>query len=258
VAQEKSRHLPKSSQFTVPLTTQIKTAVIRQYQILWGDRATFVIKQATTIVLSLATGSLFYDAPDTTNGLFTKGGTLFLSVIVFGLMAMSEVTDSFSGRPVLAKHKDFALYHPAAFCFAQIAADVPIIAAQVCSFSLIMYFLVGLEQTAGAYFTYWIILFSLSMAMTALFRMIGAVFQKFDDASKVSGLLVSALITYAGYMIPKTEMHPWFVWIYWINPFAYGFEALMANGMFNPSIQDIIRLTLFCRVQREGYTLRNS
>lgn len=258
VAQEKSKHLPKSSQFTVPLTTQIKTAVIRQYQILWGDRATFVIKQALTIVLSLVTGSLFYDAPDTTNGLFTKGGTLFISVIVFGLMAMSEVTDSFSGRPVLAKHKDFALYHPAAFCFAQITADVPIIAAQVCSFSLIMYFLVGLEQTAGAYFTFWIILFSLSMSMTALFRMIGAAFQGFDDASKVSGLLVSMLITYAGYMIPKTEMHPWFVWIYWINPFAYGFEALMANGMFNPSIHDVTKLTIILRVQRKAYTLRNS
>lgn len=24
-------------------------------------------------------------------------------------------------------------------------------------------------------------------------------------------------------------MHPWFVWVYWINPLAYGFEALMAN-----------------------------
>lgn len=24
-------------------------------------------------------------------------------------------------------------------------------------------------------------------------------------------------------------MHPWFVWIYWINPLTYGFEALLAN-----------------------------
>jgi ABC-type multidrug transport system ATPase subunit len=236
VAKEKSRHLPKSSQFTVPLGKQVSTAIRRQYQILWGDRATFVIKQALTIVLSLVTGSLFYQSPNTTAGLFTKGGTLFIAVLSFGLMAMSEVTDSFSGRPVLAKHKDFALYHPAAFCIAQITADVPIIAAQVTSFSLIIYFMVGLKQDAGAFFTFWILLFALSMCMTALFRLIGASFEKFDDASKVSGFLVSALITYAGYMIPKKGMHPWFVWIYWINPLAYGFEALMANGRFiNPS-----------------------
>lgn len=257
VVQEKSQHLPKSSQFTVPLIEQITTAIRRQYQILWGDRATFIIKQTLTIVLSLTTGSLFYQAPDTSNGLFVKGGTLFISVLAFGLMAMSEVTDSFSGRPVLAKHKDFALYHPAAFCFAQIAADIPIIASQVTSFSLIIYFMVGLTQTAGAYFTYWILLFTLSLCMTALFRMIGAAFDGFDDASKVSGFLVSALITYAGYMIPKTGMHPWFVWIYWINPLAYGFEALMANGTFSPSLP-YTATNLLHRVQRENHPMRHT
>lgn len=229
VAAEKSRHLSKNSPYTVPLGKQVTTAIRRQYQILWGDRATFVIKQALTILLSLVSGSLFYNSPGTSAGLFTKGGTLFISVLSFGLMAMSEVTDSFSGRPVLAKHKEFALYHPAAFCFAQITADIPIIACQVTNFSLIIYFMVGLKTTAGAFFTFWIVLFALSICMTALFRLVGAAFDSFDDASKISGFLVSALIMYSGYMIPKKEMHPWFVWIYWINPLAYGFEALMAN-----------------------------
>lgn len=231
VAMEKSQRLPKNSQFTVPLGKQITTAVRRQYQILWGDRATFVLKQLLTIILSFVTGSLFYQAPSTSAGLFSKGGTVFISVISFGLIALSEVTDSFSGRPVLAKHKDFALYHPAAFCLAQITTDIPIVIAQVTSYSLIVYFLVGLKQDAGAFFTFWIVLISLSICMTALFRLIGSAFDKFDDASKISGFLVMALISYSGYMIPKTAMHPWFVWIYWINPLAYGFESLMANGM---------------------------
>jgi ABC-type lipoprotein export system ATPase subunit len=65
--------------------------------------------------------------------------------------------------------------------------------------------------------------------MTALFRMIGAAFPNFDSASKVSGFAVTALILYCGYQIPKPTMHPWFVWIYWINPLSYGFESLMSN-----------------------------
>lgn len=246
VATEKSRHLPKNSEFTVPLGKQISTAVMRQYQILWGDRATFIIKQAFTIVLALMTGSLFYNTPDTSSGIFGKGGTLFISVLTFGLMALSEVTDSFSGRPVLAKHKEFAFYHPAAFCLAQITADIPIIASQVTTFSLIVYFMVGLKQNAGAFFTYWVLLFSVSICMTSLFRLIGAAFDKFDDASKISGFTISALIMYSGYMIPKTAMHPWFVWIYWINPLAYGFEALMASGMLWTTF---LLFMLICRFQ---------
>jgi ABC-type multidrug transport system permease subunit len=35
--------------------------------------------------------------------------------------------------------------------------------------------------------------------------------------------------TFIGYQQPKPDMHPWFVWIYWINPLSYGFESLMGN-----------------------------
>lgn len=38
-------------------------------------------------------------------------------------------------------------------------------------------------------------------------------------------------------MIPKAEMHPWFVWIYWINPLAYGFQALLANEFHDTIIE---------------------
>lgn len=80
---------------------------------------------------ALIGGSLFYNAPANSGGLFTKGGAIFLALLYNSLLAMSEVTDSFAGRPVLTKHKAFAFYDPAAFCIAQIAADVPIILIQV-------------------------------------------------------------------------------------------------------------------------------
>lgn len=34
---------------------------------------------------------------------------------------------------------------------------------------------------------------------------------------------------YSGYMIHKPQMHPWLVWIFWIDPLAYAFDALLSN-----------------------------
>lgn len=116
---DKHPSLPKKSPLTVGFLEQVKACVKRQYQILWGDKATFLIKQGSTFAQALIAGSLFYNAPDNSGGLFLKGGALFLALLYNSLLAMSEVTESFSGRPVLAKHKGFALFHPAAFCFAQ-------------------------------------------------------------------------------------------------------------------------------------------
>ena len=229
VDHDKSKRLGKKSPYTVSFIAQIRACVKRQYQILWGDKATFFIKQGSVLVQALVAGSLFYSAPANSSGLFIKGGALFFSLLFNALLAMSEVTDSFSGRPILAKHKAFAFYNPAAFCIAQIATDVPILLFQVSIFSLILYFMVGLKLTAGAFFTYWFIIYLTTFVMTACFRAIGAAFPTFDAASKLSGFLISAFITYIGYEIPKPAMRPWFVWIYYIDPLAYGFEALLGN-----------------------------
>jgi ATP-binding cassette subfamily G (WHITE) protein 2 (SNQ2) len=202
----------KNQPYVVNFSTQLKTATQRQYSIIRGDMSTLFIKQASNIIQALTSGSLFYMAPDNSLGLFIKSGALFVSLLFNSLLAQSEVTDSFAGRPILAKHKSFALHHPAAFCLAQIITDIPILIFQVSAFSLILYFMVDLTRTADAFLTFWFIIFSTAMCVTALFRAIGAAFPTFDAATKVSGLLVSTFLLYSGYMIPKTEMHPWFVW----------------------------------------------
>lgn len=212
IQSEKHKSLPRTSQRTVSFRAQVRAAVTRQYQIIRGDKATFFIKQTSTLAQALVSGSLFYKAPADSTGLFSKSGALFLALLFNSLLAMSEVTSSFMGRPVLAKHKRFALYHPAAFCIAQIAADIPILLFQVSHFSLVLYFMVGLKMEAVAFFTFWGIVFATTMCMTALFRAIGACFSTFDSASKLSGFSISSLTTYTGYMIQKRSMHPWFIW----------------------------------------------
>ncbi|KAM3502005.1 hypothetical protein MY10362_005152 [Beauveria mimosiformis] len=229
VAREKHKGVRASSPVTADFLTQVKAATTRQYQILWGDKATLFMKQGATVIQALLGGSLFYSAPDNSAGLFLKGGALFFSILYNALLALSEVTDSFTGRPILAKHRSFALYNPAAVVIGQVVADLPLLLFQVSQFGLILYFMVGLKMTAGAFFTYLAINYTTALSMTSFFRVVGAAFSTFDAATKVSGLSIVALFVYMGYMIIKPEMHPWFSWIFWINPVAYAFDALLSN-----------------------------
>lgn len=88
ISLDKSRHLPKSSPMTVSFGAQVQACVSRQYQIIWGDKATFIIKQSSTLVQALIAGSLFYNAPANSNGLFIKGGALFLSLLYNALLSV--------------------------------------------------------------------------------------------------------------------------------------------------------------------------
>ena len=167
VAFEKTTHQPKKSPFTTGFGTQVLACTRRQYQILWGEKSTFLIKQILSLVMALIAGSCFYNAPQTSAGLFTKGGAVFFSLLYNTIVAMSEVTESFKGRPVLIKHKAFAFYHPAAFCLAQITADFPVLLFQCTIFSVVLYWMVGLKATAAAFFTFWIILFTTTLVSSS-------------------------------------------------------------------------------------------
>lgn len=168
VRQLKDQKLPDSSPMTVGFISQAKACVKRQYQIVLGDKPTFLIKQLSMIVQALIAGSLFYNASDDSSGLFIKSGAVFIALLCNSLVSMSEVTDSFTGRPVLLKHKSFAMYHPAAFCIAQIAADIPVILLQVSTFSVVEYFMVGLTASAGHFFTFWVLLVSITIVSVVL------------------------------------------------------------------------------------------
>jgi ABC-type multidrug transport system ATPase subunit len=235
-AREKQKGVPERSPVTANFLTQVMAATTRQYQIMWGDKSTLFMKQGATLIQALLGGSLFYNAPDNSAGLFLKGGALFFSILYNALIALAEVTDSFTGRPILAKHRSFALYDPAAVCIAQIIADLPITAFQVTQFGLVLYFMVGLKTTAAAFFTYLVTNYLTALSMTAFFRLVGAAFPTFDAATKVSGLSIVSLFVYMGYMIIRPEMHPWLDWIFWINPMGYGFEALLGNEFHNQEI----------------------
>lgn len=61
---------------------------------------------------------------------FLRGGAIFLSLLFPTVGTLSETTASFEGRAILAKHKGFSLYRPAALFFAQVSEVVPAIGRQ--------------------------------------------------------------------------------------------------------------------------------
>jgi ATP-binding cassette subfamily G (WHITE) protein 2 (SNQ2) len=196
-------------------------------------------RQATTLLQALTAGSVFYAIPDTTGGLFLRGGVIFLSILQPSLISLSETTNAFSGRAVMAKHKAASMYRPSAVFLAATLGDLPIFFVQLTIFSLIIYFMAGLKMTAGGYFTYFAFVYFCTLTTTAFFRWIGYSFGTFNNASKVSGFMFSVIVTYAGFIIYTPSMKPWFGWIRWINPLYYSVEALLASELEGLQLQCI-------------------
>ncbi|CAO3694119.1 unnamed protein product [Rhizopus stolonifer] len=91
--------------------------------------------------------------------------------------------------------------------------------------------MMGLNLTAGRFFTFFIVLFFTNMCMNGFFRFFGAITSSFFLATQITGVLLIAITSYTGYTIPYNKMHPWLFWIYYINPITYAYKALLSNEM---------------------------
>ncbi|KAK4056102.1 hypothetical protein OIO90_002833 [Microbotryomycetes sp. JL221] len=229
VQREKHKYAIKREPHTVSFGRQVKASIVREAQQRWGDKWTFWARQGTTLIQSLIAGSTFYMAPQTTAGLFTRGGVIFLSLLFPSLISLAETTSAFENRGVLAKHKAFSMYRPSAVVMAQTLADIPIFIPQLAIFCVVIYFMSGLKMEAGAFFIYYLFVFVTTLSTAAFFRFIGNSFSTFNNASKVSGLMFSILVTMAGYIIPIPAMKGWIAWFRYVNPVFYAFEAVMSS-----------------------------
>ncbi|KAG0215682.1 hypothetical protein BGX28_008928 [Mortierella sp. GBA30] len=229
--QQKQKHVSVETPYTINFIGQVKALTVRQYQLTRGDMASLISRYATIVIKAIIVGSVFYLLPLTAAGAFTRGGVLFFSLLFNALVSQAELPMAMQGRPILYKHKGFAMYRPAAFAISQIVTDIPLLIVQIVLYAIVLYFMAGLQRTFVKWLLFCMILILCALCMTAFFRMWAALSPTFDAASRNSGLLLLAMILYSGYMIPYQKMHPWFIWIFWINPLAYGFKALISNEM---------------------------
>ncbi|KAI8876069.1 hypothetical protein K501DRAFT_201265, partial [Backusella circina FSU 941] len=221
----------KRSPFVASYYQQVKALTIRQSQLIYGDKGALVSRFGGVIVKGLIMASVFYMMPKNAEGAFSRGGAFLFSLLFNALIAQSELAAFMQGRRVLEKHKHFALYHPSAFYIAQVIVDLPLALSQVMIFELCVYFIMGLVLEAGRFFSFFIILVMTNMCMNGFFRFWGAVSPNFFTASQLSSILLIAALIYSGYQIPYVQMHPWLSWIYWINPLAYGYKALISTEL---------------------------
>ncbi|CEP07548.1 hypothetical protein [Parasitella parasitica] len=229
--QEHQKRAPKSSPYIASFYQQVKALTIRQYHLLIKDKPALISRYGTILIQSLITASCFFSIPKDGSGAFSRGGAIFFSVMFNALVSQTELVNFLMGRPILEKHKQYALYRPSAFYVAQVVMDIPYALVQVLLFELCAYFIMDLNLTAGSFFTFFITLFFVNMCMNGFFRLFGALTSSFFLATQVAGVVFISIIIYCGYVIPYPDMHPWLSWIYWISPIAYGYKTLLINEM---------------------------
>lgn len=224
---------PKKSPYTVSFDMQVRYLMQRNIWRMKGDPSVPLFMVVSNVIVSVLIATLFGKIPATTGGFYHKTAVLFFATLFNAFCSLLEVFSLYEARPVVEKHKKFALYRPAADAVASIITDLPTKFLISVGFNFILYFIVDLRRSAGHFFFYWLVNFTCTLSMSHIFRTIGAATTSLQQAMTPASILLFTLVVFTGFVIPPNDMHGWCRWINYIDPVAYAFEALVANEFHN-------------------------
>ena len=224
-----ANHVSSKSPYTVSFFMQVKYIMRRNYLRFKGDPSIPISSVAGQLIMALIMGSVFYNLDLTTGSFFSRTTGLFFAVLFNALSSMLEIIAIFEARPIVEKHKKYALYRPAADALAGIITELPVkLLLSVC-FNVTFYFMVNFRRNPGNFFFYWLMCAVCTLVMSHIFRSLGAIYTTLAGAMTPATVVFLASMIYAGFVIPTPNMLGWSRWINYINPVGYVFESLMVN-----------------------------
>lgn len=184
-------------------------------------------------VMALILGSMFFNLKNDTSSFYYRSGVIFFALLFNAFASQLEVLTIYDERPVVEKQNRYAFYHQSAQAISSYMIDLPYKIVNMFVFNIIIYFMANLRREPGAFFFFCLTTFISTLAQSAIFRMLASITRTAGQAMVPSAVLGLGLMIYTGFTTPPEYMPGWSRWMGYINPLAYGFEALMANEYHN-------------------------
>jgi ABC-type multidrug transport system permease subunit len=108
-------------------------------------------------------------------------------------------------------------------------AELPHLLFYTAVFGTVSYWMVNFNPGVDRFFFFLLILIVTCMAAQAIGMFIASLVPTQQIAFAVAPLAITLLMIFAGFYINVASIPPWFIWVYWLSFFHYGFEALILN-----------------------------
>jgi ATP-binding cassette, subfamily G (WHITE), member 2, PDR len=154
-----------SSPYTLSYLSQVRLCLWRAYKILLNDPTITLVQLGANFVQFLVVGSIFYNLPMTAESLFSRGVTIFSSLVLNSIASVLEILTLYSKRPVVEKHNRYALYHPSAEALAAMVMDLPYKVVNAIVINITVYFMANLNRAPGPFFFFLLVSFFVTLTM---------------------------------------------------------------------------------------------
>eukprot|EP00644_Phytophthora_capsici_P012747 jgi/Phyca11/21930/fgenesh1_pg.PHYCAscaffold_232_\ len=229
-------HLSKISQFRQSLWASAVTLTRRHLTIAMRNTAFIRVRTFMVVAMGLVYGSTFYDFDPTSAQVAL--GVLYQTTMFLALGQASQMPVFVASRDIV---QGYLLQTPESqllpFAFVRIRefnCAAAAAAAESVVFGTFVYWMVGFVTEVGYYLLFLLCMILTNLALCAWFFALTAMSPNFNIAKPMSTFSISLYVLFAGFVVPRSQLPDFLVWIYWINPVSWCLRTLAVNQYRSP------------------------
>ncbi|KAL4118769.1 hypothetical protein PRIC2_011091 [Phytophthora ramorum] len=236
--EDKTKHIDPIPEFHQNFWDSTMGVVQRQITLTMRDTAFLVGRSVMVIMMGLLYSSVFYQFDEANAQLVM--GIIFNAVMFVSLGQQAQIPMFMAAREVFYKQRRANFFRTASFVLSNSVSQIPLGLAESLVFGSIVYWMCGYVSTVKAFLLFEVILFLTNLAMAAWFFFLSCVSPDLNVANPVSMMSILFFVLFAGFVITKDQIPDYLIWIYWINPMAWGVRALAVNQYTDSSFDTCV------------------
>ncbi|XP_042513197.1 ABC transporter G family member 31-like isoform X2 [Macadamia integrifolia] len=235
VPYDKTKNLPSAlakTKFAISKWELFKACFAREVLLIRRNSFLYIFRTCQVAFVGFITCTMFLRTRiHPTN---EANGNLYLSCLFYGLVHMmfngfTELPITISRLPIFYKQRDNS-FHPAwAWSIPSWLLRVPYSVIEAIVWSCVVYYTVGFAPSAGRFFRFMFLLFSVHQMALGLFRMMGTLARDMVIANTFGSAALLVILLLGGFIIPKAMIKPWWVWMFYLSPLQYAQRAISVN-----------------------------
>ncbi|QUC23762.1 uncharacterized protein UV8b_08003 [Ustilaginoidea virens] len=231
-------------EFAAPLMVQLKENLGRVFQQYWRTPVYIYAKTGLCTLVALFIGLIFFNAPNSIQGLQNQMFAIFQLLTVFGQIVQQSMPQFIIQRSLYeARERPSKVYSWKVFMLSQIIVELPWNALMAVIMYFCWYYPIGLYHNAvatdavaerGALMFLFLLMF---MLFTGTFStLVVAGFETAEAGGNLANLMFTMCLIFCGVLAQPSTLPRFWIFMYRVSPFTYLVSGMLSTAVANSEV----------------------
>jgi ATP-binding cassette subfamily G (WHITE) protein 2 len=212
---------------------------IRQFLVLfhrsWTDvtrnRVMLFTQFIQTVIIAVLIGTVFLQIGHNQSSIVRRNPVLFFCVVNQGVFGAMMMINSFPEERILVlRERAAGTYHVSAYFMSKLAADIPNILSPML-FSVIVYWLVGLQANVAKFFMFMVFMILCTLAATSYALMVSTLCRTATLSTSILPTVLEICRLFGGFFLSPANIPGYFKWLDTLSYCKYSYVGIALNEL---------------------------